>query len=138
MRYAPLVDRIAGRGSEAWGVHIEATRRHEAGEDVILLTVGDPDQPPPEPVIEATVAALRRHRTGYARILGYPAVREAIAARVARRSGQACGADNIVVVPGPQGGLCLAGPGDEIIVPEPIYATYEGVIGASGARMVTV
>ena len=33
---------------------------------------------------------------------------------------------------------CLAGPGDEVIVPEPIYATYEGVIGASGARMVTV
>src|SRR5438046_10312314 len=32
---------------------------------------------------------------------------------------------------------CLAGPGDEIIVGEPIYATYEGVIGASGARMVT-
>lgn len=33
---------------------------------------------------------------------------------------------------------CLAGPGDEIIVPEPIYATYEGVVGAGGARMVTV
>jgi arginine:pyruvate transaminase len=32
---------------------------------------------------------------------------------------------------------CLAGPGDEVIVGEPIYATYEGVIGASGARMVT-
>jgi arginine:pyruvate transaminase len=47
------------------------------------------------------------------------------------------------VVPGAQGGLytaihCLVGPGDEIIVPEPIYATYEGVVGASGARMVTV
>ena len=70
-------------------------------------------------------------------------MREAIAARVARRTGQACRADNIAVVPGTQGGLysavqCLAGPGDEIIVPEPIYATYEGVIGASGARMVTV
>ena len=33
---------------------------------------------------------------------------------------------------------CLAGPGDEVIVSEPIYATYEAVIGASGARMVTV
>jgi arginine:pyruvate transaminase len=33
---------------------------------------------------------------------------------------------------------CLAGAGDEVIVPEPIYATYEAVIGASGARMVTV
>lgn len=30
-----------------------------------------------------------------------------------------------------------AGPGDEVVVGEPIYATYEGVIGAAGARMVT-
>jgi arginine:pyruvate transaminase len=143
MRYSSLVERVAGRGADAWSVHIEATRRREAGEDIIFLTVGDPDQEPPEAVIEATVSALRAHRTGYAAVLGYPAVRQAIAARVARRSGQACSAENIAVVPGAQGGLycamqCLAGSGDEVIVGEPIYATYEGVVGASGARMVTV
>jgi arginine:pyruvate transaminase len=143
MRYSPLVERISGSGAGAWAIHMEAAKRREAGEDIIFLTVGDPDQEPPGAVIEATVAALRRHRTGYAPVLGYPAVRQAIAARVGRRTGQPCGADNIVVVPGTQGGLycavqCLAGPGDEVIVPEPIYATYEGVIGASGARMVTV
>ena len=142
MRFSPLVGRVAGRGSAAWDVHVEARRRQQAGEDVIFLTVGDPDQEPPETVIDATVAALRDGRTGYAPTIGYPALREAIAARVARRSGQPCTADNIAVVPGAQGGLysamqCLAGPGDEIIVGEPIYATYEGVIGASGARMVT-
>src|SRR5271170_1634922 len=143
MRFSPLVERIAGSGTGAWTVHIEARRRQEAGEDIIFLTVGNPDQEPPALVIEATVAALRSHRTGYAPTVGYPAVRQAIAARVARRTGQACRADNVAVVPGAQGGLycalqCLAGPGDEVIVPEPIYATYQGVVGASGARMVTV
>jgi arginine:pyruvate transaminase len=142
MRFSPLVERVAGRGSAAWDVHVEARRRQQAGEDVIFLTVGDPDQEPAETVIDTTVAALHDGRTGYAPTIGYPALREAIAARVARRSGQPCTADNIAVVPGAQGGLysamqCLAGPGDEIIVGEPIYATYEGVIGASGARMVT-
>ena len=142
MRFSPVVERVAGRGSAAWSIHTEARRRHEAGEDVIVLTVGDPDQEPPETVIDATVAALRDRRTGYAPTIGYPALREAIAARVARRSGQPCTADNIAVVPGAQGGLysamqCLAGPGDEVIIGEPIYATYEGVLGASGARMVT-
>ena len=143
MRYSPLAERIAGMGRGAWDIHAEAGRRREAGEDIIFLTVGDPDQDPPDAVIEATVAALRAHRTHYSPTIGYPAVRQAIAARVERRTGQACGADNVVVVPGAQGGLycalqCLAGPGDEVIVPEPIYATYEGVIGACGARMVTV
>lgn len=143
MRFAPLVERVAGRGAGAWAVHIEARRRQEAGDDVIFLTVGDPDQDPPAAVIDATVAALRGGRTGYAAIVGYPALRAAIAARVARRSGRPCVADNVAVVPGAQGGLycsmqCLAGADDEVVVPEPIYATYEAVIGASFAQMVTV
>jgi arginine:pyruvate transaminase len=143
MRFSPLVDRISGRGAGAWRVHMEAARRRDAGQDVIFLTVGDPDQAPPEPVIEATIDALRRHRTGYSATVGYPRVREAIAARFQQRTGRPCNADNVVVTPGAQGGLfcaleCLAGPGDEVIVPEPIYATYGGVIGASGARLVTV
>jgi arginine:pyruvate transaminase len=143
LRFSPLVERIAGRGAGAWNVHMEAMRRREAGRDVIVLTVGDPDQRAPEAVVEATVAALRRGRTGYARTLGYPEVRRAIAARVARRSGRPCAEENVVVVPGTQAGLycavqCLAGAGDEILVPEPVYATYPGVAGAAGARLVTV
>jgi arginine:pyruvate transaminase len=122
---------------------MEAARLRDQGQDVIFLTVGDPDQAPPQPVIDATIDALRRHRTGYSSIIGYPSVRAAIAARFERRTGQPCSADNVVVTPGAQGGVfcalqCLAGPGDEVIVPEPIYNTYEPVIGASGARLVTV
>jgi arginine:pyruvate transaminase len=143
VRFSPLVDRIAGRGAGAWSIHMEAARLRDQGQDVIFLTVGDPDQAPPQPVIDATIDALRRHRTGYSSIIGHPRVREAIAARFQRRTGRPCSADNVVVTPGAQGGVycalqCLAGPGDEVIVPEPIYNTYEPVIGASGARLVTV
>ena len=143
MRFSPLVDRVAGKGAGAWEIHFAAERQRAAGRDIIFLTVGDPDQAPPAPVIEATVAALRRHRTGYAPILGYPEVRGAIAARFVRRTGKPCTADNVVIVPGTQAGLycalqCLAGPGDEVIVPEPMYATYEAVGGASGARLVNI
>ena len=140
MRYSSLTERVAGRGAGAWAVHRRAIELREAGEDVIALTVGDPDQAPPEVLIETTVTALRAHRTGYARMIGTEALRQAIAARHAARTGQACTADNVVVVPGAQGGLycalqCLAGAGDEVVVPEPIYATYEAVIGASSATM---
>jgi len=143
VRFSPLVDRIAFRGAATWSVHMEAARMRDVGQDVIILTVGDPDQSPPEPVIEATIDALRRRRTGYSAILGYPRVRQAIAARFQRRTGHPCSAENVVVTPGAQGGVycalqCLAGPGDEVIVPEPIYNTYAAVVGASGARLVTV
>jgi arginine:pyruvate transaminase len=143
VQFSPLVDRISGRGAGAWRIHMEAHRRRDAGNDVIFLTVGDPDQAPPEPVIDATIEALRRHRTGYSATVGFPRVREAIAARFQRQTGRPCTVENVVVTPGAQGGLfcalqCLAGPGDDVIVPEPIYATYAGVVGASGARLVTV
>lgn len=143
MRFSPLTERIAGRGVGTWETHIRARQLLDSGADVILLTVGNPDQTPAGTMVEATIAALRGGRTLYAPTIGYPQLRAAIAARCARRTGRPCGPENVAVVPGAQGGLyaavqCLAGAGDEIIIPEPIYATYEGVVGASGARMVTV
>ncbi len=143
MRFSPLTERIAGRGVGTWDTHVRARQLIDRGVDVILLTVGNPDQAPAAAMVDATIAALRGGRTLYAPTIGYPQLRAAIAARCARRTGRPCGPENVAVVPGAQGGLyaavqCLAGAGDEIIVPEPIYATYEGVIGASGARMVTV
>jgi len=143
VRFSPLVERIAGEQTGAWRVHAEGVRRREAGHDVIFLTVGDPDEPAPAAVLDATIEALRRNRTGYSPIIGYPQVRAAVAARMQRRTGRPCIADNVVLTPGTQGGLfcalnCIAGPGDEVILPEPIYGPYAGVIGASGARMVNV
>jgi arginine:pyruvate transaminase len=70
-------------------------------------------------------------------------VRTAIAARFVQQTGQPCTEDNVVVVPGTQAGLfcalqCLAEPGDEVIIGEPMYPTYEAVVGATGANVVNV
>ena len=65
---------------------------------MIFLTVGDPDQAAPEAVIGATIEALRRNRTGYSPIIGYPQVRAAVAARFERRTGRPCTADNVVLM----------------------------------------
>jgi arginine:pyruvate transaminase len=108
MRFSPLVNRVAGKGAAAWHIHLDAERQKAAGRDIIFMTVGDPDQAPPEAVIEATVESLRRGRTGYSPILGYPEVRAAIAARFAARTGQPCAAENVVIVPGTQAGLFCA------------------------------
>jgi aspartate/methionine/tyrosine aminotransferase len=108
MRFTSRVDRIAGPGAGTWQIHFDAVRQRAAGREIILLTVGDPDQPPPGVAIEATIDALRRRRTGYSPILGYPELRAAIAARVERRTGQPCDAANVVITPGAQAGLYAA------------------------------
>ena len=143
MQFSQRVERLTGPGRGAWSVQQEAAVLRDSGHDVIFLTIGDPDQPAPTVVIDATIAALRRGRTGYGPMVGSPQLRAAIAARFAHRTGRPCSAENMTVTTGAQGGLycalqCLAGPGDEVIVPEPVYATYEGVVAACGAEMVMV
>ena len=143
MRFSALTERVAGRGSGAWSINMRARQMIADGGDVIMLTVGDPDQDAPPVMVDALKRALDDGKTGYPPILGTQELREAIARRHAVRTGQPCTADNVVFVPGAQGGVycalqCLVGIGEEVIVPEPVYATYPGVIGASGATMVMV
>ncbi len=50
MKFSTLVERIAGEGADAWITHYEARAARERGEDVILLSAGDPDLDTPDVV----------------------------------------------------------------------------------------
>ena len=143
MRFSPLVDRINGEGAAAWDIHYRAVRDQRAGRDVIILSVGDPDFDTPAAIVDATVAALRAGDTHYSDLLGLEELRAAIARRFAAKTGQATTLDNVAVMAGAQCGLfasalCLLAPGDEVIVPEPMYVTYEATLQAPGATIVPV
>ena len=141
MKFSPLVERIAGEGSDAWDTHYEAWRARDRGEDVILLSVGDPDLDTPAPVVDCAIERLRAGDTHYTPAPGRETFREAVAADHSRRYGQSVTAANVVVSSGAQNALfmaslCVAGPGDEIIAFEPLYPTYPATIEVTGARLV--
>lgn len=141
VRFSRLVERIGGDGAAAWLTHYEAVAARERGEDVIILSVGDPDLETPAPVVEHAISALRAGDTHYTPPAGRRALREAIARAHGARCGQAVDADNVVYFAGAQNALfvaslCLAGPGDEVITFEPMYPTYPATIEVSGARLV--
>src|ERR1700682_967657 len=92
MQYSPLVKRIAGDGADAWLIHYEARAAHERDEDVILLSVGDPDLETPAPVLERAIERLRGGDTHYTPATGRQHLREAIAASHRARTGQPVGA----------------------------------------------
>jgi aspartate/methionine/tyrosine aminotransferase len=143
MQYSPLVKRIAGDGADAWVVHYAARTAQERGEDVILLSVGDPDLDTPAPVLERAIERLRAGDTHYTPATGRQHLREAIAAAHRARSGQPVTADNVIFLAGAQNALfvtslCIAGPGDEVIALEPLYPSYPATLEISGARMVRV
>lgn len=143
MRYSPLVERIDGPGARAWEIHGAAIAARRRGEDVILLTVGDPDFATPEPIVETAIAALREGDTHYSDVPGRPALREAIARHLSPGLGRTLRPDEVVVTAGAQNALfssalCLLSEGDEAIVLEPAYLTYEATLQAAGARLVRV
>ena len=140
---APVTRRLASLGSAMWAVHYEARRRIAAGEALIELTIGEPDVAPPAHLLAATSEAMRAGRTRYSAGTGDPSLLDAVAAKYAARTGRAIGRGNILALPGTQAALAtvmmaLAGAGDEVLVPDPYYATYEGVVGLSGADFVAV
>ncbi|PWB33931.1 arginine--pyruvate aminotransferase AruH [Pseudomonas sp. SDI] len=141
MRYAALTQRIAGNGAEAWNIHYRAEALQRAGHQVLMLTVGDPDFDTPQPVVQAAIDSLLAGHTHYSAVRGDPALRQAIGRRHARQCGLAEDDQHVVVMAGAQCALfavaqCLFDPGDEVIVAEPMYVTYEAVLGACGARLV--
>ena len=143
MRFSSLVDRVHSPGVAAWDIHNAAMTAQARGENVIVLSIGDPDFPTPEPIVRRTIAALEAGDTHYTHVPGRPALRQAIADLHARRASRAVGADNVVVMAGAQNGLfgasmCLFEPGDEVIVLEPMYVTYEATFEAAGAKIVPV
>ncbi|MGY4494760.1 pyridoxal phosphate-dependent aminotransferase [Pseudomonas sp. TE3610] len=143
MRYSALTQRIAGDGADAWHIHYRALRLIEQGQDVILLSVGDPDFDTPSPIVEAAVHSLRAGHTHYSEVRGNLALRQAIARHHGQASGRHVDADEVVVLPGAQCAVfsvaqCLLQAGDEVLVAEPMYVTYEAVFGACGATVVPV
>ena len=105
--------------------------------------MGDPDFDTPLPIVHGAIDSLLAGDTHYAEVRGRLALRKLIARRHQRRSGQAVDADHVIVLPGAQCAVysvaqCLLDPGDEVIVAEPMYVTYEGVFGACGATVVPV
>jgi arginine:pyruvate transaminase len=143
MRYSGLTQRIAGDGAAAWQIHDRALQMREQGVDVLLLSVGDPDFDTPSPIVQAAINSLLAGDTHYSQVRGSRGLRDSIARRHQRRSGQVVDADHVIVMPGAQCAVysvaqCLLDPGDEVIVAEPMYVTYEGVFGACGATVVPV
>jgi len=142
MKYAAITERLAHTGGAKWAIHQRSREMKALGTDIIELTIGEPDLPPDPQLFEVCHQSMLAGRTGYSSGRGEPELLEAIAARYARRR---AGVDtnNVLCFPGTQTALFatmmgLTGPGDGVLVGDPFYATYEGVITASGAHRQSV
>ena len=143
MRYAPVTERLAELGSAKWAVHYRARELEREGREVILLTIGESDVNAPEALLDVAQRAMRAGRTGYADGRGEADLLDALAERYSARLGRPMGHGHFIAFPGTQTALyavlmAMAEDGCEVLVGDPMYATYEGVIRACGAAPVAV
>lgn len=143
MKTTAITERLAGLGGAKWDVYQKAREMITTGADVVDMTIGEPDVPTPSALADTAVAAIRSGRTGYSDGRGEIHLRKALAEHYSGTRGRDFDSDNILCFPGTQTALFavlmgVAGHGDEVLVGDPMYATYEGVIRATGAEMVPV
>ena len=144
LKYSHLSDRVSGEGADAWAVHARACERAEAGEDIIILSIGqEMDERTPAQIVGGAVQSLEQGRHHYTDVEGERSLREAIARAHLARTGQAVDPDQCTVYAGAQNALfavslCLLEAGDEVVLCEPYYTTYPATFGAGGAALVRV
>ena len=114
-----------------------------AGRDVVHLEIGEPASAPPPEAIEACSRALLAGQTGYTDSRGLLELREAIAADCARRSGVSPDPSRILVTAGTSPAMLLVfsllvEPGDEVILPAPVYPCYPNFVRFCGGVPVHV
>ena len=110
--------------------------------DIISFSVGEPDFTTPGNVIDAAIESLREGFTHYTPSMGIPELKKAIAESTKAKNGIPCGPQNVLVTPTKQAifmwALAYLDPGDEVLLPDPAWVSYEAVIRLAGAIPVYV
>jgi aspartate aminotransferase/aminotransferase len=101
--------------------------------DVIELQIGEPGGDTPAFIIEAAKRALDEGYTHYTENAGYRVLREAVAARMKRKYGVQADPDRVIISSGAVASLhvallSLVDVGEEVLIPDPGYPNYEGLV----------
>ena len=118
-----------------------AEKAAKSGKEIYYLNIGQPDIKSPKVALDA-VANHQLETLAYSRSEGSEEYREKIAAYYNRNNIPVTGNDIIVTTGGSEALLFAMGTicdhGDEIIIPEPFYANYNGFATASGVNIIPV
>lgn len=116
----------------------------ETVENVISLSVGEPDFKTPWAIRKEAIKTLEKGKTAYTANAGLIELRRSIAKYIERKNGLKYDPDHeiIVTVGGSEAIDCafrvICNPGDEILVPEPSFVCYAPLISMAGGIPVAI
>jgi aspartate aminotransferase len=114
-----------------------AKEMKDRGEDVISLTVGEPDWPTYKTAADAGIKAINDGKTKYTSPQGIPPLRVEICALVKELIGVSYAPNEVTVSCGAKfvifaGFQALLNPGDEVLIPAPFWASYSEMVELAG------
>jgi aspartate/methionine/tyrosine aminotransferase len=115
-----------------------------SGRQIIGLQVGDPDFTTPQPVMDIALKAMQDGLTHYAPSRGFPDLRQAAASKLSRDNGVSCDPQTEILIT--HGGIhayylamqSILNPGDDILIPDPSWATHENMVTMLRGNVVRV
>ena len=113
------------------------------GVDVINLSVGEPDFNTPDHIKEAAKKAVDENYSRYSPVAGYPALRQAVVAKLKNENGLDYTPEQIVCSNGAKQCVCnavmaLVSPGEEVIIPAPYWVSYPQMVLMADGKPVFV
>jgi aspartate aminotransferase len=138
--FADRVERV--EPSATLAISNAAAELEADGIDVVDLSVGEPDFPTPENIVDAGKQAIDEGYTGYAPSDGIPELKEAIAEKF-DDDGLDYATDEIIVTPGGKQALfetfmTLLDEGDEVVLLDPAWVSYEAMAKLAGGSLTRV
>ncbi|WP_135610452.1 pyridoxal phosphate-dependent aminotransferase [Methanococcoides sp. AM1] len=114
-----------------------------AGSDAINLGLGQPDFDTPAHIRQAAIDAINEGFTGYTYGSGIVELREALSRKFERDNGFKVSPDGIIVTSGASEALeialaALVNPGDEVMIADPGFVSYNALTGFMGGKVVGV
>lgn len=124
-------------------INDKARALRQQGKDVINLGGGEPDFDTPASIIEAAEAAMRAGMTHYVNSSGILELRNEISNKLIQVDGAKYDPSQLIVTPGGKIALYIAlltvvNPGDEVIIINPAWVSYEPLITMVGGVTVPI
>src|SRR5574344_14262 len=119
--------------SETLAMSQKSNELKAQGIDVINMSVGEPDFNTPDHIKEAATKAVDDNLSRYSPVPGYPALRDAIVAKLKKENGLDYTPAQILCSNGAKQSVCnvlmaLIGSGDEVIIPAPYWVSYPEMV----------
>lgn len=121
----------------------KALELQNKGYEIVRLTAGEPDFDTPQPIINAAYQAMKEGKTKYTDNKGIKELRQKIAQYINKKYSTNYNENNVIVTNGGKQALfnslfLITNPGDEIIVIDPSWVSYDAQIRMVGGIPVHV